>query len=57
MFFSEGCKQLTGMFPGYLWLDQVENNMKCQHWGCGGDCRMEMPQNIKLEGFQGGGMP
>lgn len=46
--------ELTNVFAGYLWLDQVESNMKCQHWGCGGACLMEIPQNIKLEGFQGG---
>lgn len=37
-----------------LFLDELENRLRCQKWGCGGECRIALPSDVETEGFQGG---
>lgn len=37
-----------------LYLDELEARLRCHRWGCGGECRLALPSNVKTEGFQGG---
>ena len=37
-----------------LYLDELEDRLRCHMWGCGGECRIALPSNVETEGFQGG---
>ena len=37
-----------------LFLDELENRLRCHKWGCGGECRIALPSDVETEGFQGG---
>ena len=37
-----------------LYLDELEDRLRCHKWGCGKPVRIALPSNFETEGFQGG---
>ncbi|MGJ8562193.1 MAG: hypothetical protein ACSHXY_01465 [Alphaproteobacteria bacterium] len=37
-----------------LYLDEFEDRLRCQKWGCGKPVRIALPSSVETEGFQGG---
>ena len=37
-----------------LYLDELEERLKCHKWGCGKPVRIALPSSVETEGFQGG---
>ncbi len=54
LFQPQDPQKLIDHFGLDMRLDEVEELIKCQKWGCGGDVRLTLPTENKLEGFQGG---
>lgn len=47
-------KELLQTFPKTTYPDEVEAALTCRKWGCKGALRLEITNEAKLEGFQGG---
>jgi len=37
-----------------LYLDELEDRLRCHKWGCGKAVRIALSSNVETEGFQGG---
>lgn len=37
-----------------LYLDELEDRLRCHKWGCGKPVRIALPSSVETEGFQGG---